>query len=186
LDWARLELNRSPPATERKINMKRATKLFLIFLFLCSFHLSSRPGVTEGAPSPGAVDRPPFRHAYYLFLSGTPSGCEDCYVPLLITAAPLEKAAKAPTKAACALVITYERDSIWHNDGMVSVAPEEIEASPRIIHLRGRKYRYQEISSAEALRLFEHPQGTIPVSRPVLPQAASPGPSLEDLASAFR
>src|SRR5256885_551136 len=27
----------------------------------------------------------PYKHAYYLFLEGGGSGCEECYVPLLIT-----------------------------------------------------------------------------------------------------
>lgn len=161
--------------------MRRAAQVFSVFLLFPSIL-----GVTGMTPSSRAGNQPTYRHAYYLFLSGTPSGCEDCYVPLLVTKETLEQAAKAAIKTACVAIITYERDSIWHNDGMVSVAPAEIEAAPRIIHLRGRKYRYQEISSAEALKLFENPRGTIPISRPMLPEVGSPGPTLEDLASSFR
>ncbi len=106
-------------------------------------------------------------------------------MPLLITTESLEQIAQDKTKAACALITTFERDSVWHNEGSVSVAPTDIEKQPRILHLRGRQYRYQEISSAEALRLFENPLGTIPISRPGLPPG-SPGPSLEDLALALR
>jgi hypothetical protein len=41
---------------------------------------------------------------------------------------PLEQIAQAKTAAACALITTYERDSIWHNEGLVSVTPADIEA----------------------------------------------------------
>jgi hypothetical protein len=114
------------------------------------------------------------------------NGCEECYVPLLVTTEPLEQAAKGKDPESCVLIITYERDSVWHNDGMVSVAPRDIEIAPRIVQVRGRKYRYQEISSSEAIKLFENPMGTIPISRPMLPKAASSGPTLEDLISEFR
>jgi len=147
---------------------------------------SSLPGATELFSHFEAGPRLPYRHAYYLFLAGTPNGCEDCYVPLLITKDPLDEIAQASGKADCVLIITYERDSIWHNEGMIAVAPGEVEASPRIIHMRGRRYRYQEISSTEALKLLEKPLGTIPISRPMLPKAASPGPAIDDLAAAFR
>ena len=126
-----------------------------------------------------------YKHAYYLFLSGTPTGCEDCYVPLLITTESLEQIGQGKTNVACALITTYERDSIWHNEGLVSVTPTDIEKPPRVIHLRGRRYRYQEISSAEAVRLLQNPLGTIPISRPLLPPD-SPGPSVESLALALR
>jgi hypothetical protein len=161
--------------------MRHATQLLCTFLVLSS---TLRPAGAKLSSSTG--DRPTFRHAYYIFLSGVPNGCEDCYVPLLITQDSLEQVAKAEMKAACVLIVTYERDSVWHNDGIVSVAPDEIEVSPRIIHLRGRKYRYQEVGSAEVVRLLDHPLGTIPISRPLLPKAEPPGPTLEDLASSFR
>jgi hypothetical protein len=101
--------------------MTRAVLLFLVFL------LSSTISGASGATSSSAAgERLEYRHAYYLFLSGTPVGCEDCYVPLLITTESLEQIAQDRTKAACALITTYERDSIWHNEGLVSVAPTDI------------------------------------------------------------
>jgi hypothetical protein len=134
----------------------------------------------------GEGQRTIYRHAYYLFLTGAPHGCEECYVPLLVTTETLAQAAKGTEKETCVLITTYERDSIWHNDGMVLVEARDIEATTRIVQVRSRKYRYQEISSAEVLRLFENPMGTIPISRPMLPKAELPGPTLEDLISDFR
>ncbi len=159
--------------------MPRAMLLFLFVL------LSTISGITGTTSSPDAGERLAYRHAYYLFLSGTPAGCEDCYVPLLITKESLEQIAQDKANAGCALITTYERDSIWHNEGLVSVAPTDIEKSPRIVHVRGRRYRYQEISSTEAVRLLQNPLGTIPISRPLLPPG-SPGPSVEALALALR
>lgn len=156
-----------------------------ILLALVSLLLPIFPGVRGATSSSAAGDRLAYRHAYYLFFSGAPVGCEDCYVPLLITTDSLEQMAAGKSTAACVLIITYERDSIWHNEGLVSVAPADIEKPPRILHLRGRRYRYQEISSAEALRLLQNPLGTILISRPQLPPGA-PGPSVEALALALR
>ena len=156
-----------------------------ILLFLASLLLLPISGVGRPTSSAAADERPAYKHAYYLFLSGTPVGCEDCYVPLLITTESLEQIAEDKANAACALITTYERDSIWHNEGLVSVAPTDIEKPPRVLHLRGRRYRYQEISSAEALRLLQNPLGTIPISRPLLPPG-SPGPSVEAIALALR
>jgi hypothetical protein len=156
-----------------------------MLLSLVSLLFSTISGVSGAASSSAAGERLAYRHAYYLFLSGTPDGCEDCYVPLLITTESLEQIAQGRTKVACALITTYERDSIWHNEGLLSVAPTDIEKPPRILHLRGRRYRYQEISSAEALRLLQNPLGTIPISRPQLPPGPG-GPSVEALALALR
>jgi hypothetical protein len=157
--------------------LKRVSKLCVVVMFLLPI---------AGTAQTKASKRAIYRHAYYLFLAGTPNGCEECYVPLLVTTEPLEQAAKGKDPESCVLIITYERDSVWHNDGMVSVAPRDIEIAPRIVQVRGRKYRYQEISSSEAIKLFENPMGTIPISRPMLPKAASSGPTLEDLISEFR
>jgi hypothetical protein len=159
--------------------MIRAILLSLVLLLL--FPIS---GVSRSSSS-AAGERLAYKHAYYLFLSGTPVGCEDCYVPLLIATESLEQIAQGKTNAACALITTYERDSIWHNEGLVSVTPTDVEKSPRVLHLRGRRYRYQEISAAEALKLLENPLGTIPISRPLSPPD-SPGPSVEALALALR
>lgn len=159
--------------------MMRAILLSLASLLLLPI---SGAGRTSSAVTD---ERLAYKHAYYLFLSGVPAGCEDCYVPLLITTESLEQIAQSKANAACALITTYERDSIWHNEGLVSVTPSDIEKPPRVIHVRGRRYRYQEISSAEALRLLQNPLGTIPISRPLLPPG-SPGPSVEVLALALR
>jgi len=153
--------------------MPRNVLLVVLLLLATISHQS-------GATSSVAAKRHGFRHAYYLFLSGAPVGCEDCYVPLLITTKSIQEIALEKTIADCALITTYERDSIWHNEGLISVAPADIEKPPRILHLRGKRYRYQEISSAEALRLLQNPLGTIPISRPELPPG-SPGPSIDAL-----
>ena len=147
--------------------------------------LAAGAGAREALPAQ-AADHRVYRHAYYLFLAETPKGCEDCYVPLLLTVEPLKTLANAKGPQAGVLIVTYERDSIWHDDGIVSFAPGDIEAAPRTIRLRGRSYRYQEVSSAEVVKLLENPRGTIPISRPYLPPASAPGPSIEELISELR
>lgn len=160
--------------------MRRAAQFF------CLAVLSCLPALGEAHPAADAAKDPGYRHAYYLFLAGTPNGCEDCYVPLLITSEPLEQIAKAPGETPCLLLITYERDSIWHDDGLLSLKAADIEVLPRILRLRSRKYRYQEITSAEVVKLLENPMGAIPISRPFLPPAGSPGPTIKELAAAFQ
>lgn len=133
------------------------------------------------ASSPAAA---PWSHAYYLFLSDPPIACEACYVPLLITSVPLESIGKdAPSD--CVLITTYERDSIWQINGMVSVAAADLEVAPRIVRVRQRHYRYQEVAPAEVLKLLERPEGTIPISRPMLHSDLPPGPSLDELKAVF-
>lgn len=138
-----------------------------------------------GAETPSPVEPTNYSHAYYLFVDGV-QGCENCYIPLLITKRPLEEVAKSGKEEACVLIVTYERDSIWHDDGIASVTPQAVQASERILHLRDKKFRYQEIAPSEVIKLLENPMGTIPISRPLLPKASSPGPTFEDLISAFR
>lgn len=161
--------------------MKRAT--WILFSASCCLLILR---LTVPARSSPVNDKAVYRHAYYLFLSGTPNGCEDCYVPLAVTQESLEQAAKASTKTPCVVIVTYERDSIWRNDGVILIASGDIEPLPRILHLRGRKYRYQEISSTEALKLFKNPLGTIPISRRMLPVSSSPRPTVDDLISSFQ
>ena len=127
-----------------------------------------------------------YRHAYYLFHAGGVSGCEDCYVPLLITQEPLDEIAEQTASANCVWITTYERDSIWQMNGTVAVAPGTIEAPQRTIRFNGHSYRYQEITTREALKLLEKPKGVIPISRPYLPDKSTPGSSLDDLISDFR
>jgi len=122
-------------------------------------------------------------HAYYLFLAGAPQGCEDCYVPLLITRQTLDEVASSGADSAAVLITTYERDSIWKVERGVPLAAADVSAGERIIRLRGRRYRCQEIAPAEVLRLLEKPEGTIPVHRvaPIPDKKA-----LEDLIAVFR
>jgi len=128
----------------------------------------------------------PYRHGYYLFLADLPVACEACYVPLLLTVAPLEEIAKTSGGQEADLITTYERDSIFQMNGIVHVAPSDVDAAPRTIRVRKRNYRYQEITAAEILRLLQHPNGTIPVSRPMLHSELAPGPGLDALIAAFR
>jgi hypothetical protein len=136
--------------------------------------------------APAAVAGAPYRHAYYLFLADPPNGCEACYVSLLVTSATLEETAKNPGGQDGDLITTYERDSIYQLNGIVHVASRDIAAPPRTIRVRGRNYRYQEITATEILRLLENPMGTIPVSRPFLHSDLPPGPSVEKLIADFR
>jgi hypothetical protein len=122
-------------------------------------------------------------HAYYLFLADAPQGCEDCYVPLLITRQPLDEVAASGSDSAVVLITTYERDSIWKVERGVRLAAVDVSAGERIVRLRGRRYRCQEIGPAEVLRLLENPAGTIPIHR-VLPIPDKK--ALEDLIAAFR
>jgi len=158
-----------------------STRCLIVLTFalaLCSSAGSAQQNRTNAGPA--------YRHAYYLFLADPPHACEACYVPLLLTIAPLEDAAKNPGGQEGDLITTYERDSIYQLNGMVHVASRDVEAAPRTVRVRERNYRYQEITAAEVLRLFENPEGTIPVSRPFLHSDLPPGPSIERLIADFR
>lgn len=115
----------------------------------------------------------PYKYAYYLFLDGDRTGCEACYVPLLITQNTLEQVAVGGPLEGI-LIITYERDSIWQSKGTVSLPAKDIEVGTRTLRLNGKRYRYQEIGAKEVLKLLENPMGSIPISRP-----AGPGMTLE-------
>jgi hypothetical protein len=122
-------------------------------------------------------------HAYYLFLAGAPQSCEDCYVPLLVMPQALEEVAASGRDTTIVLITTYERDSIWKVERGASLAAADVSAAERIVRLRGRRYRYQEIAPAEVLRLLERPEGTVPIHR-VMPIPDKK--SLADLIAAFR
>lgn len=156
----------------------RKNFLVLVIIALALFH---HPGTQAASPGPAA-----YRHAYYLFLDGAGSGCEACYVPLLITQNTLEKIAAGGASEESVLIITYERDSIWQNKGAVPLNAAHIESAARLIHLNARKYRYQEISIAEALKLLENPMGSIPISRPAAPGKALEEPTREELIRALK
>jgi hypothetical protein len=141
-----------------------------------------------GGQSPGQAEKygSSYRHGYYLFLAGIPNGCEDCYVPLLLTSKSIEELQDSPTADDCVLITTYERDSIWHYEGLVRIAQSEINATERKVRILSKTYRYQEIGAAEVLRLLENPLGKIPISRPYLPSKLPPGPELQRLSADFR
>jgi len=121
--------------------------------------------------------------AYYLFLGGAPQSCEDCYVPLLLTDRALEDNASSGGERRIVLITTYERDSIWKLERGVALATGDVSVAARIVRLRGHRYRYQEITPAEVLRLLEKPNGTILIHRTMpVPDAKL----LEDLIAAFR
>lgn len=139
--------------------------------------------VAIGLASAAAADAGPSPRAYYLFLADAPQGCEDCYVPLLVAPLTLEELAASGGNRAVVVITTYERDSIWTVERDVPLRPSDVSAKERMVRLRGPRYRYQEISPAEVLRLLEKPEGTIPIHR------LKPVPdkkSLEDLIAAFR
>jgi hypothetical protein len=127
-----------------------------------------------------------YRHGYYLFLAGAPQGCEDCYVPLLLTRKSIEDLKENATPEDCVLITTFERDSIWHYDGLARIGPSEISTAERKVRISDKTYRYQEIGASEVLRLLQNPLGKIPISRPYLPAKLPAGPALKQLVSDFQ
>src|SRR4249920_3267328 len=101
------------------------------------------PTAPTSSASPGVA----FHHAYYLFLIQRSVGCEDCYVPLLVTSEPLEEFTKQERDEHCVVVTTYERDSIVRLERGVPVSFRDVEPRPRQLRLRERQYRYQEVSA---------------------------------------
>jgi hypothetical protein len=144
------------------------------------------PPPSSTASTPNPAGRIAYKHAYYLFLSGVPNGCEACYVPLLVSRHSLEEIAQGSEAQHCVFAYTYERNSIWEIMGAVPVEASAIETQPRIIHVNGRSYRYQEVSPSKVLELLEKPHGTIPISRPLIINKMVPGASLSELISDFR
>jgi len=135
-----------------------------------------------GAAQASAV---PYKHAYYLFLEGG-SGCEECYVPLLITRNSLEQVAQGGRFEDGVLIVTYERDSIWQDKGKVALYAAHILNQERIVRLSGKRYRYQEISAGEVLKLLESPKGTIPISRPQGTGIPANSPILAEFIASFK
>jgi hypothetical protein len=141
-----------------------------------------------GGDSPGQAEKGgwSYRHGYYLFLAGTPNGCEDCYIPLLLTRKSIEDLKKNPTADDCVLITTFERDSIWHYDGLVRIGQSEINEAERKVRISNKTYRYQEIGATEILKILENPAGEIPISRPALPSKLRKGPEIKELIGMFR
>jgi hypothetical protein len=46
---------------------------------------------------------------------------------------------------------------------------DTVSLAGRKLSWNGSRYRYQEVSKQEALRLLKNPMGSIPISRPQLP-----------------
>jgi hypothetical protein len=139
--------------------------------------------VASGLAPASAAEVAASLRAYYLFLAGAPQACEDCYVPLLVMRPSLEEVAASRRDATVVFITTYERDCIWKVERGVLLAAADVSARERIVRLRGRRYRYQEIAPAEVLQLLEKPEGTAPIHR------VTPVPdkkSLEDLIAGFR
>ena len=107
------------------------------------------PGVGVGAiavvlwASIASAQPPQYRHAYYLFLADTPTGCEACYVPLLLTPVPLE--ALGADGGDVIVLTTYERDSVWSSEKNVRVRVADVVSAERKV------------------------RGTIPIGRPMTP-----------------
>lgn len=120
-----------------------------------------------------AADPGPFRYVYYLF-QGSAGGCEACYIPLMITRVPLDRTALETGPIENAVIITYERDSIWE---IMARSPAldtaAVSLAERKLRWNGKSFRYQEADREEALRLLRKPLGTIPISRPKLRGADS-------------
>jgi hypothetical protein len=75
--------------------------------------LAATSSPLSGAPNGQASSETrTYRHAYYLFQILRPVGCEDCYVPLLLTSIRLEDLAREKQGDTCIVITTYERDSI--------------------------------------------------------------------------
>jgi len=113
---------------------------------------------------------PGLTHAYFLFRSGRSDGCAECYVPLLLTTSPIA----ATSVPDFELIITFERDSIWTIPDRPAKLTD-VQTGARTLRLDDRPYRYQEVSPEEAIRLLKNPLGSLPISRPGLPDA----PTLE-------
>jgi hypothetical protein len=150
-------------------------------LMIAGLVLLHHPGIQSAQARPVSS-----KHAYYLFLDGDRTGCEACYVPLLITQNTLEQVVAAGTFEEGILIITYERDSIWQSKGAVRLPTKDIEAGTRIVRLNGKRYRYQEIGAKEVLKLLENPMGSLPISRPVAPGMTLEKSTLDELIRAFK
>ena len=118
--------------------------------------------VIDGQSQP---DARPDAHGYYLFLDQPWSACEACYVPLLVSETRLEDLAKDKRDQHAIVLTTYERDSLVGAPRDVMLLAANISPQERKVRIEDRRYRYQEIRADEALRLLEHPDGTIPISR---------------------
>jgi hypothetical protein len=117
-----------------------------------------------------------FSHVYYLFIV-RPKGCEECYVPMVITREPIDAKRLATGNMDNVAIITYERDSIWEikkEPAKFELPLEHAAVALRQLRWNGSDYRYQEVDKGEALRLLRNPMGTVPISRPMPPVTLTP------------
>ena len=126
-------------------------------------------GASLGAAGTGARIKPPFHYVYYLFIEPPFEGCRDCYVPMMITRSPIAADTLARGEIENVLIFTYERDSIWEiRSDSIQLNRDTVSLAERKVRWKDGRYRYQEVSCQEALRLLKNPLGTIPISRPQL------------------
>ena len=152
-------------------------------LIATAVYLMASMGINSG---PAQKIESSYRHGYYLFLAGNPGGCEDCYIPLLLTRMTIEELKESPAELDSVLITTYERDSIWHYDGLVRIQKSDISGAERKLRILNKTYRYQEIEAREVIKLLENPLGQIPISRVFLPAKLPAGPELKRLIEDFR
>ena len=190
--------DRATGRRQRRIDVQTVKAILVAF---CALTFSSgnvfgqtRPGEpgafpltvpNTATPATNSIVQPFYRYGYYLFLADSPHACEDCYVPLLITSVPLERLSDQ-THPQGVWITTYERDSVWQMEGAVDLNAKMIEVPSRKIQVSGHVYRYQPAQPTEVLKLLQNPNGTIPVSRPLVPNKVAPGGSLEELLSNYR
>ena len=142
-------------------------KLILLLFFALTFDICV-------AAEPDG--EPPFSHVYYLFVSHA-TGCEECYIPMLITRAPIDKSNLDKGPIDNVVVITFERDSIWRWEDPILLDNHAVLLPERTLRWNKEIYRYQEVDRSEAIRLLLNPLGTIPISRRSDPH--HPEPSME-------
>lgn len=119
-------------------------------------------GLSPTSTPAGADSPPPYRYSYYLFGIPAPGTGDDAYLPLLMTREPIDQG-DGPEAA---VLVTYERDGLWKLEPRTeALEPGAVEPKARRVNFRGKPYRYQLVSNAEAVRLLEHPEGAIPPHR---------------------
>jgi hypothetical protein len=101
---------------------------------------------------------------------------------MLITRLPIDEASMTGGGIENVTIITYERDSIWElRSDSVPLNRESLNLQERKIRWKNSRYRYQEVSKQEALRLLKNPLGSIPISRTQPPIRTSRGEIVEAL-----
>jgi hypothetical protein len=79
---------------------------------------------------------------------------------MLRSAAPGQKkyrGAEETVQLRTACRLQRKRDSVWHYEGLVRIAPGEINRTERKMRILSKTYGYQEIGATEVLRLLQNP-----------------------------